>query len=264
MSTETGIRVFENQEFQLRVTPAGDSFRVDAPGLARALGFRESHDLVRSVPDGEKGSELVRTPGGLQNVTYVTEPGFYRAMGQRQAARIKSADVRQKVTRFQDWVYGEVLPAIRKTGSYVSAAAPVPALNSPEGILALASAYHQAAQLLVGAEQRVAELEPAAEAWEVLAEGTGNYSLREAAAILTQDPAINIGQNRLMTFIRDEGMVDVKGRPYAKHNAHLVQRPVSYNHPRTNEPVLTVQLRVTPDGIAYLRRRLGGVRQEAA
>jgi Phage antirepressor protein KilAC domain len=136
-----------------------------------------------------------------------------------------------------------VIPAIITTGTYSATTAPaVPALNSPEAILALATAYHEAAMQLVGVQRRVAELAPAAEAWEVLAEGTGNYSLREAAAILTQDPAISIGQNRLMTFVRDEGMVDAKGRPYAKHNRHLVQRPVSYNHPRTGEPVLIASI----------------------
>lgn len=30
------------------------------------------------------------------------------------------------------------------------------------------------------------------------------------------------------------------------------------------EPVLTTQIRITPDGLAYLRRRLGGIRGEGA
>jgi len=73
---------------------------------------------VRSIPEPEKGSEIVRTPGGDQRVWYLTEPGFYRAVGQRQATRIKDPAARERVARFQGWVYGEVLPAIRRTGSY--------------------------------------------------------------------------------------------------------------------------------------------------
>ena len=87
----------------------------------------------------------------------------------------------------------------------------------------------------------------------------GDYSLRDAAHILNRDPTIAIGQNRLMRFLRDEGLVDRKGVPYAKHSLHLVERPVSYSHPHTGESILTQQIRVTADGIAYLRKRLAGV-----
>ncbi|MFI7125906.1 Bro-N domain-containing protein [Nonomuraea sp. NPDC050153] len=112
------IQLFDNGEFELRIREDGDSFIVEAPGLARSLGSRDARTLLRSVPDEEKGYALVRTPGGEQEVWHVTEPGFYRVIGQRQAARIKNADVREQVVRFQNWVYREVLPAIRRTGSY--------------------------------------------------------------------------------------------------------------------------------------------------
>lgn len=113
-----GLRLFHNGEFHLRITPVGDSFQVDAPGLARALGFRDANTMIQSLPDAEKGYGLARTPGGDQQIWHVTEPGFYRTLGQRQASRIKDPVVRDQVTRFQDWVYREVLPAIRRTGTY--------------------------------------------------------------------------------------------------------------------------------------------------
>lgn len=83
----SNITPFSSDEFELSILPDGDSFRVLAPGLAHALGFRQALDLTRTIPDSEKGYELVRTPGGEQRVGYVTEAGFYRALGQRQAAR---------------------------------------------------------------------------------------------------------------------------------------------------------------------------------
>lgn len=116
----TALIPFRNEEFELTVTPDGDSFRVHAPGLARALGFRQALDMTRTIPDSEKGYELVRTPGGEQRIGYVTEAGFYRCLGQRQAARIKDANVRAQVERFQSWVYGEVLPSIRRRGGYLT------------------------------------------------------------------------------------------------------------------------------------------------
>ncbi|MFB7605251.1 BRO-N domain-containing protein [Streptomyces gardneri] len=123
---DPGIQHFMNSEFDIQLIPAGDSFRVVASGLAKALGFREGSDLVRTLPEDEKQSETVRTSGGEQQVWMLTEPGFYRAIGQRQAARIRDLDVRRKVERFQAWVYGEVLPSLRAHGRYEVAPAPMP------------------------------------------------------------------------------------------------------------------------------------------
>lgn len=107
-------------------------------------------------------------------------------------------------------------------------------------------------------ESRVKELEPAAQAWDVLASAEGDYSLREAALILNRDRGISTGQNRLLRSIREFDMVDRNGVPYAKHASHLVERATSYNHPHTNEPVLSKQIRVTAQGLRYLHKRLGG------
>lgn len=133
----TEIQLFTNDEFSLDFIPDGDSFKVAASGLARALGFREAYDLLRSVPAAEKGSELVRTPGGEQRVLTVTEAGFYRALGQRQTARIRNSEVRAAVERFQAWVYGEVLPSLRRAG------AEPPALQIGVTVSALARLAHR-------------------------------------------------------------------------------------------------------------------------
>lgn len=113
------IQLFDNGEFHLEFVPAGDSFTLQASDLARALGYREAYDLVRCLPDDEKIPELVRTPNGVTTTVWcVTESGFYRVLGQRQPSRIKNLEMRSFVQRFQDWVYRDVLPTIRRTGRY--------------------------------------------------------------------------------------------------------------------------------------------------
>lgn len=113
--------LFKNPEFDLPARTDGDTFQVYGPALAKNLGYREAFDLVRALPDIEKlqvnASGLVRTQDD-QGVWWVTEVGFYRAVGQRQPGRIKDLAVRETVIRFQDWVYGDVLPSIRKRGGY--------------------------------------------------------------------------------------------------------------------------------------------------
>lgn len=111
------IQLFNNGEFDLRVTTEADAFTVQAPGLARALGHRDANHMLANVPAEEKGYRPDGTAGG-QPVSFVTEAGFYRVIGQRQPGRIKDLAIRAQVERFQNWVYRQVLPSIRKTGGY--------------------------------------------------------------------------------------------------------------------------------------------------
>lgn len=112
------IQKFDNGEFQLAFIQSDNSFTVSGPGLSRAMGFHAASEMVRNLPDDEKVSVFERTPGGTQQVWHVTEPGFYHVVGQRQPARIKDPALRAQVERFQRWVHHDVLPSIRRTGSY--------------------------------------------------------------------------------------------------------------------------------------------------
>jgi prophage antirepressor-like protein len=112
------IQMFDNGEFELRVTQVGESFTVSGPSLARALGFPDASRMVRNLPTDEKGRTLESTPGGPQETYFVTEPGFYHIVGQRQPGRIKDPTARAQVERFQRWVHHEVLPSIRRHGRY--------------------------------------------------------------------------------------------------------------------------------------------------
>lgn len=125
------IERFANSEFDIEVLPRGDTFIALAPGLAKGLGYRDAYRLVESLPAEEKGYTLTCTPGGEQQVWYVTEPGFYRVIGQRQISRIRDDFIRDQVDRFQHWIFHDVLPQLRRRGSYT---APVPG-NLPEPIV---------------------------------------------------------------------------------------------------------------------------------
>jgi prophage antirepressor-like protein len=114
----SSIEHFTNGDFAIELLPVGDSFRAIAPGVARGLGHRDAANMLGNVPDEEKGYTLVSTPGGHQQVWYITEPGLYRVIGQRQAARIKNPTIREQVESFQRWIFHDVLPALRKHGRY--------------------------------------------------------------------------------------------------------------------------------------------------
>lgn len=188
-------------------------------------------------------TEVIDSIGRKQRAHVVSEGGLYELVFLSRKPQARA---------FKRWITHEVIPAVRRTGRYEVA----PAFEIPASFAdALELAARQARELET-ATARVAELEPAARAWDTLADATGDYSLRDAAHILNRDPAITTGQNRLMTALRDLGMVDRRGIPYAKHNTHLVERAVAYDHPHTHEPQLKTQVRITARGLRYLRDRL--------
>ena len=77
--------------------------------IATVLGMQDTQ--TKNFNLDEKGVEKIPTPtkGGMQHLTYINEPNLYRVI-----FRSNKAEARQ----FQDWVFNEVLPTIRKTGSY--------------------------------------------------------------------------------------------------------------------------------------------------
>ena len=81
-----------------------------ASDVAKGLGFRDANSMTRTLDEDEKGTQIVRTPGGLQKMTIITESGFYHAA---MKSRV------EKAKEFRRWVTKDVLPQIRKTGGYI-------------------------------------------------------------------------------------------------------------------------------------------------
>lgn len=109
------------------------------------------------------------------------------------------------------------------------------------------------------AEAHVALLEPPARAWASLADAAGDYSLRDAAQILSRDHGVETGQNRLMDTLRDWGWVDRKDIPYQRvvDLGYVRARPRTYEQTRTNVRVLAKpQIRVTAKGLEKILARL--------
>lgn len=80
-----------------------------ASDIAEVLGYRDARDAGRNLPDRQKGTQIVRTLGGPQKMTIVSEGGMYRLVLRSRKPEAEA---------FTDWVTDEVLPSIRKTGGY--------------------------------------------------------------------------------------------------------------------------------------------------
>lgn len=184
-------------------------------------------------------ADVQNARGQMRATVVVSEAGMYEVV-------IRSD--KPDAARFRRWITADVLPSIRRTGSYGTPALTGPAL--------MAAALIEAQAVLEAREAQVAELTPRAEAWDALAATDGDYSMRDAAQILCRDHGIDIGQNRLSKRLREIGWVDPAGIPYQRHVdlGRLRSRARYYTHARTQERVLAdPQIRITPKGVADLR-----------
>lgn len=129
-NTNTALQTFRFEDATIRAgLDDGEPWFV-AADVARALGYRNAPDITRQIDPDEKGTHLVRTPGGPQKMTTITEAGLYQIILKREAAYVKDPVARAMVTRFQWWVTHEVLPALRRTGSYSLPSSKAPAVLS--------------------------------------------------------------------------------------------------------------------------------------
>lgn len=208
--------------------------------------------VARLDADGVSTADVIDSMGRTQQASVVSEPGLYELVFLSRKPEARA---------FRRWITHEVIPAIRKTGRYE--VAPRALSNRELALMVIAESDRADAEArrAIEAESRVAELEPVAQAYDVIASAKGDFSLRDAAFVLNRDPGIDTGQNRLMESLRKLQMIDRRGVPYAKHSAHLTERVRAYPHPATGEPTLAKrpQIRITVAGLRYLHRQLGGV-----
>lgn len=246
MTTDLIQHAFHGQAVRVITDPDGSVWFV-AADVAAILGYRMASDMTRRLDEDEKATRSVRTfARGEQASTVITEAGLYVAALGSQVPGARE---------FKRWVTHELLPEIRRTGSYgVQDVAQITRSDLARWVI-------EAETRAEKAEAQVAELEPPARAWTALADATGDYSLRDAAQILDRDPDIRTGQNRLSQYLRQVGWLDRRGIPYqrAVEVGYVRSRARTYPHPRTGEQMVgEPQVRVTGKGLTWLHKHLGG------
>lgn len=133
--TDTQMTPFHYGDETVRThTDADGQVWFVATDIARILGYKDASHALRGLEEDEKGLHIVETPGGEQTLTIVSEAGLYTLLVR---ARVEAAKP------FRRWVTHEVLPSIRKTGSYSLPGASVtpntedPALVRAKGLMEL-------------------------------------------------------------------------------------------------------------------------------
>lgn len=105
------LQIFSSEEFgEIRTVIIDGEPWFCMTDICKALEISNtSQAKTRLNADGVITNEVIDSIGRKQNANFVNEPNMYKLIFQ---SRKESAE------RFTDWVTSEVLPSIRKTGSY--------------------------------------------------------------------------------------------------------------------------------------------------
>ena len=188
------IQIFRNDRFGTirALSVDGEPWFVardvtDALGLDRTATYKLDED--------EKGVRLTHTPGGDQQVTTVSEAGFYKLV-------LKSRKPEAKA--FQRWVTHEVLPAIRRDGAYVASD------GTEDDATLMARALIAAQRTIERNRREIDELRPKALFADAVAASDGTCLVGELAKMIHQNGR-KLGQNRLFAMMRDDGYLGKSG-----------------------------------------------------
>lgn len=218
-----------------------------ASDLCRVIEHTNPSKAVAGLDDDEKGLTNCSTLGGTQALMCVSEPGMYKLMARSNKPSAKP---------FQRWLSHDVLPAIRKTGSYNAAPAPL-ALTREQR---MAQAMLDAQEIMAEQSVLIQELAPKAEFFDSFVAADNWWDVRDVAQMLRNEEGIDTGEHRLFRWMRENKWLDQKNRPLqARLTQGLLELKLSDyvvgyrdGKPRYADP----QVMVTPKGLDRLRREL--------
>lgn len=205
------VEIFKKENFEVRGGLINGEPYFCLSDVCKILDIANSRDAKTRLDLKGVATTDTLTNGGMQKLDFINEPNLYRLIFQ---SRKPEAEV------FQEWVFAEVLPSIRKHGGYLTQKKIDEVLSDPDTIIALA-------QNLKTERARRAELEAQAKAnsaYVSFAKSVeasvdsvliGNY-----AKLLSDSEGVKIGQNNLFDYLRASGYLIASGArrnvPYQK------------------------------------------------
>lgn len=105
----TNIQTFTFKSQNVRVEYRNGDPMFCLKDVAEILEIKDAKS--RNFNLNQKGVEIIPLPtkGGIQQITFINEPNLYRVIFRSN---------KPEAVKFQDWIFEEVIPQIRKTGGY--------------------------------------------------------------------------------------------------------------------------------------------------
>lgn len=232
------IKVFSNEEFgKVRVLSIDNEPWFVGRDVAEVLGYSNTRDAIsKHVDEEDKGVAKCDTPSGAQQMTIINESGMYSLILSSKLPNAK---------KFKRWVTSEVLPSIRKTGSYN-----LPDFNNPaEAARAWAKEYEEKQKALA----QVNEMKPKAEFYDDVTGSTDTIDIGSVAKVLNIP---NMGRNKLFAFLRENKILNRRNEPYQEYvdKGYFRQIETSWEHNGTTH--INLKTVVFQKGLDFIRQTI--------
>lgn len=205
------IKVFENVEFgTVRTMNINGEPWFVGKDVAEILGYNEPRSAVSKKVDAEdKGVAKMDTPSGMQEMTIINESGLYSLI---MSSKLPNAK------KFKKWVTGEVLPSIRKTGSYSIQQKQDSYLIDDK--VERAKRWIEEQEYTLSLARQIEADKPFTEHGKIVSNSTDCVDFAEFAKITNS--RFGLGRNKLFEYLRNKGVLTKDNIPYQKYiNAGL-------------------------------------------
>lgn len=240
------IKTFNNAEFgSVRtIEMDGEPYFV-GKDVAEILGYSEPRSAVSKKVDVEdRGVAKMETPSGIQEMTVINESGLYSLI---LSSKLPTAK------KFKHWVTAEVLPTIRKTGSYSIARKPDSYMI--EDPVARATRWIEEYQEKLALEEKIKQDEPLVDFANQVSDSCNAIDVSALAKVL-RDENIKIGRNRLYKWLRDNKIIRSNNEPYQKYIDNGMMSCVEYVYHTPYGDKTGIKTLINGKGQIYIAEKL--------
>ena len=222
MSNE--IKIFENEEFgSVRTMKINGKPYFVGKDVADILGYQNgSRDINRHVDEDDREKVMIFDGNQDKVSIIINESGLYSLILSSKLPNAK---------KFKRWVTSDVLPAIRKTGSYSIQSKPDS--YTIEDPAARARRWAEEYEEKKALEAKIEEQKPLVEYAEHIQASKDVIDMKSMAKLASKN-GIKIGRNKLFSFLRDRKILDRENIPYAnymdKEWFQVVESPYTFNN----------------------------------
>lgn len=253
------VTIFRKDEFGAvrAVTLEGEPWFV-AADVCRALGIGDSRTATARLDDDEKDAVLIRTLGGEQKMTIISESGLYALVLSSRKPEAKA---------FKRWITHEVIPAIRKTGGYIAGQETM----DDDQLLAnaLMVAQRKIAERnkqLEAANEKIKADAPKVLFAETVQKAEGDILVRQLARMMNQR-GYDVGERRLYEILRRDGWVikanaKDQNAPTQKSVDMGLMRVIERTVGSAEKTFLSTTTVITPKGQLYFLNKYAPERPE--
>lgn len=193
----TDLQIFNNPEFgEIRTIERDGEPWFVGKDVAEALGYTDPNKaIVMHVDEEDKLNDKTASSLGQRGGWLINESGLYSLV---LSSKLPGAK------QFKRWITSEVIPSIRKHGGYLTPDKLEEVLLKPDTLIQLAQNLKAEQEKRRALEVKMEEQKPKVLFAESVEVAKTSILIGELAKLLKQN-GINIGQNRLFEWLRNNG-----------------------------------------------------------